>query len=196
MTFAAAAGPPKPSAAPEATVVRPEPTVVPETALIPEPPSFAKTEAVAKLSVAAKIPTSEEIPVTAKTYRPAIKTPVVAPPIPRMRIVKVVPGTGADEYAAHKPIRPPISIRRACIGIIRVVPISTNRWRVINSVRRADLNADCNLSVRINCRNGQNDQQGKIFQVSHVNPPLSRPPTLRCFADPESAALKSVTDAL
>ena len=70
----------------------------------------------------------------------------------RMPVIKLIPGTGADEHAAGEPFRTPITIRRAPEGIIRVKPVRAYRGSIVKAVFGTYLNANCNLGVRIDRR--------------------------------------------
>jgi hypothetical protein len=59
------------------------------------------------------------------------------------------PGTRANEDAAHKVVRSPISDGRASIGVIRVVAISANRLSTDGHSHRAYANSNCNLRIRM-----------------------------------------------
>jgi hypothetical protein len=85
----------------------------------------------------------------------------VPPPVERgMQEVEPIPGACADEHAVDKPPRSPITIRRAVKRIIGVVSVRTHRWSVIKTVSRPNLDADGDLGLRADCRQGdQNSQQ-------------------------------------
>src|SRR5579864_2751948 len=73
--------------------------------------------------------------------------------------IEVVPRTGTDEHTAVEPFRTPISIWRAIKRIIRIVAEFTDRRRIVIAVIRTELDTDCDLRLRIHCRQGQNRQQ-------------------------------------
>jgi len=73
------------------------------------------------------------------------RTTVPAAPAPTMVPAPTIPGPGADEDAANKPVRTVVAVRRACVRIIRVVAIRANR-RSSNSNWR-NIDADRNLGV-------------------------------------------------
>jgi hypothetical protein len=83
-----------------------------------------------------------------------IATTVVAPAIEPATIATAIeamePRAGADKHAAHEVVRAPVSIRRASIGVIRVVTPVTDRCGT--DVSRADSHADNDLRVRRSCR--------------------------------------------
>ncbi len=56
-----------------------------------------------------------------------------------MRVIKVVPGTSADEHAIHEPVRPVIAIRSAAKRICRIEPVLADRRCVVKPVGRAYL---------------------------------------------------------
>jgi hypothetical protein len=56
-----------------------------------------------------------------------------------MSEVKVIPRTYADEHAVHEIVRTPVPIRRAAKRICWIKPVLAYRWRIVNSVCRADL---------------------------------------------------------
>jgi hypothetical protein len=65
------------------------------------------------------------------TTAPAITIPVapiptsavVTAPVVTAPVVAVVPGAGADKYAADEPIRAVVAVRRTSIGIIIIVAV-------------------------------------------------------------------------
>jgi hypothetical protein len=59
------------------------------------------------------------------------------------------PGTCANEDAAHKVIRSPISDGRASIRVIRVVAIGANRLSTDGHSHRAYANSNRNLRIRM-----------------------------------------------
>lgn len=77
---------------------------------------------------------------------------------PRVRVIPVIPGACADEYTVYEPVRSPIAIRRAVIGVSGIKPVRAHRRPsfviVGRSVTRANLNSETHLGVGINCRNG------------------------------------------
>src|SRR5579864_372819 len=115
--------------------------------------------------------TAAEATLAAEPTSPAaIMVPVATEPVvpitavePRMRVVPVVPRAGANEDAVCKPLRTPIAIGRAFIRIVRIVAKLTNGRPVVvivrRAVRRADLHAERNLRMRIDCRHCQHRQQ-------------------------------------
>jgi hypothetical protein len=86
---------------------------------------------------------------------------VIRPVIHRTRVVKVVPGSGADEHAVHKPLRPVISVGRATERIRRIKSPLANRWRVVHPVIRANVDPYSyrNLCLRMQRRQRQHRQQ-------------------------------------
>jgi hypothetical protein len=78
--------------------------------------------------------------------------PVVASVEFRMPVIKMIPGTGADEHTAREPLRTPEAIRCAREGIIRVEPVHTYWGSIVKAVIGTYLDADCNLGVRIDRR--------------------------------------------
>ena len=70
----------------------------------------------------------------------------------RMPVVEVIPGTDADEHAIHKIIRAPVAVGRATKRIIRIISVCADRGRIVITVIRANLDADRNLRLGIDCR--------------------------------------------
>jgi len=66
---------------------------------------------------------------------------------PRMRVIKVVPGTGTDKHAVHEPVRGVVTVRGASKRITWIKTIGANRRSVVNAVARANLHADRNLRL-------------------------------------------------
>lgn len=60
----------------------------------------------------------------------------------RMQEVKVVPRTGADEDSVYKIGWPPVPIRSATKGIIRIVSVKTYRLRMVIAVIRSNVDTD------------------------------------------------------
>src|SRR5690242_10693988 len=111
------------------------------TAIAPAETASAFKSASAVVS-AAVVPT----PVAAA----AIVTAVVASAVISIRtpVEAMEPWASADKDAIRKPIRPIVAIRRAGVGVIAIIAVSTNRSRA--DVRRSDSHTDHHaLRVRI-----------------------------------------------
>jgi hypothetical protein len=92
--------------------------------------------------------------------RPAINRPPIEAAAIAIKSA-TIPGTRSDEDAAIEPRRAVIAIRRASIGGVPVVAVSTS-WRIIAVIPvrwDADSNTNCNLSMRIGCRWDQKDTE-------------------------------------
>lgn len=108
-----------------------------------------------------------------RSRAPGGHRPVVAFAVVEMMIdvaVKMVwsvePGSGPNEHAARKPLRPVVAIWSAVVRWDLVVPVRTNRWFP---------NADRNLRGRVTARShkkaGCNNQKTKMSQFAHNFPP-------------------------
>ena len=75
-------------------------------------------------------------------------------------VVVVIPGTGTDKHAVHKPVRTVVAVRSACIRSIPIITVSTDRsWPHI-AIRRANANVDDNsLRMRIGSEKQANAQE-------------------------------------
>jgi hypothetical protein len=112
-------------------------------------------------------------PVVASDVPMSVASPVVAAvPIARVtpisNMLPVIPRTGADKNAAHKPPWAVVPIRRTGIRVVGIVSIRTNRRpsrRIIVGVTWADVhtNSHSDLRLRISKRYRQQCQQRQIF---------------------------------
>ena len=97
-------------------------------------------------------------PTVPKPRPPINRTPIEAAAITE---AATIPGASSDEDAAIEPCRAVVTVRRAGIGVVPVVAVSTS-WRIIPVIpvrRYADPNTNCNLSMRISGRWEQEDTE-------------------------------------
>jgi hypothetical protein len=89
--------------------------------------------------------------------------------------ISVIPRSGADKDAAHKPARSVITIRGATIGSIRVVAPRANRSIVPIPVTIPNPNPNTNLSLsgsrHKRRRNRQRAEQQEVSEKFHFGPP-------------------------
>ena len=90
------------------------------------------------------------MPAPVVTIMPAMVSPTLIKF--RMHVVEAIPGPSANEDAVCEIIRTPIAVGCASKGIIGIVSEIAHRRRIVIAVIRADLDADGNLRLRINCR--------------------------------------------
>jgi hypothetical protein len=71
-----------------------------------------------------------------------------------MPVKAMKPRPSPNEHAANKPVRSIVAIRRASIGVIRIVAVYTGRRVSIGVVTWAisDPDSNTNLSLRRRCR--------------------------------------------
>jgi len=80
------------------------------------------------------------------------------------KVIKVVPGPGADKHSIHKPARAVIAVWRAAKRICGIKAPLAYRRRIVNPVRRTYLYPNCNLGLGRHCRQErQSSQQKQIF---------------------------------
>jgi hypothetical protein len=95
------------------------------------------------------------VAITAVIYRPWPISPAGAIRITRTDVISIrvapttEPGTRANEDAAHKVVRSPISDGRASIRVGRVVAIGANRLSSDGHSHRAYANSNRNLRIRM-----------------------------------------------
>jgi hypothetical protein len=108
--------------------------------------NIASMESFPTMEIAAAIPVS---PMAVE----ASPVPISAAPV-RMPIVSMEPWPGSDEHAVNKPLRAIVSVRRACIRVIRVVAVSANRRRPHRNHRpNSNPHAHPHLRIRLAHRN-------------------------------------------
>ncbi|HEY6253790.1 MAG TPA: hypothetical protein VI685_27860 [Candidatus Angelobacter sp.] len=117
-----------------AATVAPEGLVATEPSLAPEAVTIAEF-------------TSEPVVTVAEAVEA-----IVASVKFRMPVVKVVPGTGANEHAACEPLRAPVTVGCAIKWIVGIEAVLAHRRRIIKAVIRADLHANGNLCLRVHGR--------------------------------------------
>jgi len=107
------------------------------------------TEATIVIVETAEVIVSEAFPAeAAEPFMEAEATVEIIRAIePRMRVIKVVPGTGTDKHAVHEPVRGVVTVRGASKRITWIKTIGANRRSVVNAVARANLHADRNLRL-------------------------------------------------
>jgi hypothetical protein len=89
-----------------------------------------------------------------------IASSVVATAIETGSVEAVIPGPGADEQAAYKPVWPVVVIWCASIRIVAIVAVSAGWSRTVN---RTDAHADRDLGMHSSCGKKQKPQQRSIF---------------------------------
>lgn len=109
--------------------------------------------------------------VIAMTMISMVPATAVERPIAGIAVIKVVPRSRADEHAANKPSRAPVTIWRASIRIVWIIPIRAYRGRIVEAVIGTNLNAKCDLALQISRRQRQNSQQDEVLEIFHFAPP-------------------------
>lgn len=122
----------------------------------------ASSEAVSCEAVPFKAASAPAAPAPAAPG-PAV-TPTAAPPASS----PAIPGAGADEDTACKPVRPVVAVRGTGVGIVSVITVITYRRPAVIGWSDSDTYFD--LRLRVRQRNHQNRQQRQIFQVPHMTP--------------------------
>ena len=94
-------------------------------------------------------------------------------------VVVVIPGAGTDEGAADEPVRPVVAVRRACVGVIRVVAVGAGWFHTDGHGSDTHANSYANLRLgrlRGNHQgNGEHCHRTKNFCVSHLRLLVSFP---------------------
>lgn len=113
----------------------------------------------ASVSVAGPIavPSTIEAGVAIVTVAPVAATEVSRAPI------AVIPGTSADEDAAHEVVRAIVAVGSAGVRIITVVAIGTDRCWSNGDADGTYSNANSDLGLRASRSEKQNCKEGKIF---------------------------------
>jgi hypothetical protein len=94
--------------------------------------------------------------------------------ITRPKAEAAEPWAGADEDAADEPVRAVETVRRAGIGVIRVVAVGTDRRGA--DVTRTHANTNRDLRFRRRSREEHKGaQQSQIFEITHFRYPSSDP---------------------
>src|SRR5580658_3688847 len=84
----------------------------------------------------------------------------------------VIPGAYTDEQAAGEPLWPVIPVRRATIGVIRVVSPFASGWAVVHWSGNdfgSDANPDSHLSICCRCRERQSQKSCKQNQAEFLH---------------------------
>src|SRR5215472_17388744 len=128
----------------EATVVAPETMImVAESAVTVD---MAEVTIATKFAVMVKAAEVPIITIEATEMFPArevYKFRAVPPAIERrMQVIEMVPGACANEHAVDKPLRSPVTIRRATKRIIGIVAVRAHRRNIIKAVAWPDLDAN------------------------------------------------------
>src|SRR5215472_3571853 len=99
-----------------------------------------------KFAVMIKVAQAPIITIEATEMFPArevYKFGAVPPAIERrMQVIEMVPGACANEHAVDKPLRSPVTIRRATKRIIGIVAVRAHRRNIIKAVAWPDLDAN------------------------------------------------------
>jgi hypothetical protein len=85
----------------------------------------------------------------------------------------VIPGSSADEESTRKPARPIVAVGRAGIGSVSVIAVSACGRSGIVAGTEAHAYSYPDLSLRIGQRKHQNSDQREIFEITHIQSPLS-----------------------
>src|SRR5262249_38087872 len=81
-----------------------------------------------------------------------------------MHVIETIPGACPDKHAVDKPLRSPVTIRRAIKRLVRVVSVRTHRRSVVVTVGRPNLDANRDLGLRADCRQpDENSQQSYML---------------------------------
>lgn len=128
-------------------------------------------------AVITSVPPAEAIPATPVT--PAAAAPATSPS-------PVIPGAGADEDSTDKPVRAVVAIRRAVVGIVRIVPPCAFWWTVVvgsGNHRRSDSDSHGDLGLRRrNNRKGKHCNHCQQHQAISPHDTLHVPPDFRSGA--------------
>ncbi len=144
-----------------------EATAAMKTATAVEPASgiaASRTAPIATIAWAIAV-TSPEAAVSAPiAISPATVGPA-GPAIVAATAPAVIPGACADKHAAYEPVRSIVAVRRAGIGCISVIAISTDRRGANPGIHRADSNPNSHANLRLRVARAQqkNSQQNHVF---------------------------------
>jgi hypothetical protein len=147
------------SAAAVETATTMEATIASESVASPiaAPEAAVESAPAVPVSVAA-VEAASVVPVS------VVPTAEVAATVVASTVVAVVPGARADEDAAHKVVRPVVSIRSASIGVVIVIPVCADRRSGYVTVTGTNPNSHRNLGGCAHpCYPDQYSQQRKIF---------------------------------
>src|SRR5579862_1749628 len=122
-------------------------------------------KATSTIKAASTIETTSVAPAPPVAPTSAPSTPAPSSPTPGSS--PAIPGAGTDEEAINEPVGPVIAIRRACVRIVAVVPISTVGWGITDSNSHRDL---CVRWLRNRQRQRQYCNQCQVFCVLHGHP--------------------------